>query len=464
VSSSSVSLNSSGSSPISFSGLASGLDTSSIIAALMASERQPVTRLDHEQSQLHGQQQQLRAIQSSLQQLSFSVSEFTLPTLFQGSQSVSSSDSSLVSAVGTGGAGEGGYEVEVTHLARAAQVTFTFASPASEQQLTIGGRQYTVKAGETAKELAGAINSDHEGAVYAATLEGSQLVLSSRRTGASSGEAIQVGAGGALTELQGSARAGQNAEFSVDEVSGSSESNTVTNAIAGVTLTLSGLTASTPVTIDVGAVGASVGALETQVQAFVKLYNTTVESIQKQLATRPSANGSSASELEAGQLYQDSELSDLLANMRQAMYQPIAGLPEAVSSPASIGISTGAPSGSAVTSQATLEGQLKLEPAALAQAVQANPAAVQEMLQKWSLGLQQVLADSAQPGGGIEARLGADEEQVSGLARQISSMNEVLAQRERALQQTYAELESVISVNTAQASWLTSQEKALAGG
>ena len=38
-------------------------------------------------------------------------------------------------------------------------------------------------------------------------------------------------------------------------------------------------------------------------------------------------------------------------------------------------------------------------------------------------------------------------------------MNELLAERERALQQTYAELESVISKNTAQANWLTSQEK-----
>ena len=76
---------------------------------------------------------------------------------------------------------------------------------------------------------------------------------------------------------------GKNAEYSVDGVAGTSASNTVTNAIAGVTLTLGGLTTTGPVTIDVQAPGASVSAVEAQVQSFVKLYNSTVEAIQKQL-------------------------------------------------------------------------------------------------------------------------------------------------------------------------------------
>src|SRR5208283_5082375 len=154
---------SSASAPISFSGIASGLNTSSIISALMASEREPVTRLGDQQTELRSQQQALQGIQSSLQQLSFAVSEFALPDLFESNQSVASSAPSVISAVSTGGAGTGGYEVEVTQLARSAQRTFAFASPASEQQITIGGREYTVKAGETAKEFAATLNADHEG-------------------------------------------------------------------------------------------------------------------------------------------------------------------------------------------------------------------------------------------------------------------------------------------------------------
>lgn len=464
MSTSSISVNSSSGSLLSVSGLASGLDTSSIVAALMASEREPVTRLTDEQTRLHGQQQQLQSIQSTLEQLNYALAEFTLPSLFASNQSVSSSEPSLIAAAASGGAGIGGYEVEVTQLARSAQRTYTFTAPAAEGQLTIGGRQYTVTAGESAQQLASAINADPEGAVYAATLEGSKIVLSSRATGEQAGEAIRVSAPeGMLVEVAGSAREGKDAEYSVDGVPGSSASNTVTDAIPGVTLTLSGLTDGAPVTIDVGAPGPSVSALETQLQSFVKLYNGAVETIEKQLATRP-AQGTAASELESGTLYADEELTSLLTSAREIMYEPVAGLSGQVTSLAEIGISTGAPTGAGATSQASLEGLLKLEPAKLVQAVQSDPVGVQQVLQKWSLNLQGVLAAAAEPGGGIETRLKADESQYSELARQIASMNEVLAQREKALQATYAQLESVISVNDAQSSWLANQEKALTAG
>jgi len=464
VSTSGISVNSPAGSPISISGAASGLDTTAIISALLSAERQPITRLTNEQATIEAQQKQLQGIQASLNGLSFAASEFALPSLFESSQSVTSSAPALVAATATGGAGVGGYEVEVTRLASSAQRTFTFTSPGAEQQLTVSGQQYTLKAGETVKELASAINAQRGGTVYAAVLEGSKIVLSSRVTGAAGAEAIQVSSPeGALVEVPGTAREGHDAEFSVDGVAGTSTSNTVTDAIAGVTLSLAGLTNGGPVTVNVAAPGLSVSAVESQVQSFIKLYNTTVESIQKQLAERPPGHGAGSSQIGAGTLYQDQELSGLLANMRQIMYEPIEGLPAEVASPASIGISTGAPSGS-VTSQSALAGQLKLEPAKLASAVQANPAAVQEMLQQWSLKLQKAIGATAEPGGGIATRTQDDQAQIGDLGRRISSLNELLAHRERALQATYAELESIISQNTAQASWLTSQEKSLAAG
>ncbi len=66
---SSLAVSSTAGSPISISGLASGLDTSSIISALMAVEREPVTRLTDAQEKLQGQQKELTSVQSSLQQL-----------------------------------------------------------------------------------------------------------------------------------------------------------------------------------------------------------------------------------------------------------------------------------------------------------------------------------------------------------------------------------------------------------
>lgn len=460
--SSSVSINSSSSSsPISISGLASGLDTSEIISELMSIEREPVTHLTDEQAKVQAQQTALQGIATSLQSLATAVSEFSLPSLYESTQTVTSSEPARVTAATTSGAGVGGYEVEVTKLANSAQRTYTFTSPTAEQTITVGGQEFTLKAGETAKELARAINSNSDATVYAAALENGTLVLSSRATGAGGGEQITLsGAGETLVEVAGSAREGQDAEYSVDGVEGKSASNTVTTAIPGVTLTLDGLTTTSgPVTVDVQAPGVSVANIEAKVNAFVKLYNSTVEAIQKQLTTKPPSKASS-SEYSTGILFADQELTGLLNTVRQAMYEPIAGLSAEMSSPFDIGVSTGASSG-AVSSQTSLEGQLTVDSTTLTNAIEANPTGVQQMLEGWSQKLQGILEGAAGPGGTIEIRTNGDASEITQLNSQISSMNQMLAVREKALQTTYAELEAVISKNSAQSDWLTEQLESL---
>jgi flagellar hook-associated protein 2 len=462
MSTSGLSLSSATDAPITVTGLASGLDTSSIISALMNIERQPVTHLSEEQTKIQSEESKLQSIQTSLQQLSSSVSEFSLPSLFESSQTVTSNEPTRVSAVATSGAAVGGYEVEVTQLANAAQRTFTFTSPASEDKLTIDGQEFAVKAGEGAKELANAINSDSKATVFAAVLGSGELVLSNRATGNTGTEFIKVvDTGTTLVEKAGTAKEGRDAEFSVDGTVGTSATNTVTNAIAGVTLTLSGLTPQGPVTIDVQPPGPNATAVEAQVQTFVKLYNSTVESIETELNTKPPAKALSSGEPGTGVLFGDTELQGLLNSMRQAMYEPISGLESEMSSPADIGISTGAPTGAGSSTQSSLNGILTLDPAKLAEAVKTNPAGVETMMRQWSAGLQKTVEDASGPGGTMEARVTGDASQITQLTSQISNMNEMLAHREKALQATYAELESVISQNTAQDNFLTKQAESL---
>jgi flagellar hook-associated protein 2 len=462
MSTSGLGVNSSTSAPITITGLASGLETSKIIGALMSAQREPVTHLTDEEQRLHAEQSDLQGIQSSLQQLAAAASEFSSPTLFENSQTVSSSEPARVSAAmaSGSGAGVGGYEVEVTQLANAAQRTFTFTSPTKAETITIEGHEFKLNAGETAKQLASEINTDSSATVYAAVLEGETLVLSNRATGNTGTEFIKVtDPGGVLTET-GKAKEGKNAEFMVDGVAGTAATNTVTNAIAGVTLTLSGLTQTGPVTIDVGAPGPSASAVEAQVQSFVKLYNSAVESIQAQLKTKPPVKPENG-EFGVGVLFGDVELSGLLDSMRTTMYEPIAGLEANMSSPFDIGISTGNPTGESASSQSSLEGLLTVEPAKLSEAVKANPAGVQKMLQQWSQNLQGLVNAAGGPGGTIEGRTTGDASQITELNSQIANMNEMLAHREKALQATYAELESVISKNSAQGDWLTQQEESL---
>jgi flagellar hook-associated protein 2 len=445
--------------PITISGLASGLNTSAIISALMGVEREPVVHMTDEQAKLSAEQAQLTSIQGSLQQLSFAAGEFILPSLYESSQSATSSEPTRVEASVTGGAPIGGYEVEVTQLANSAQRTFTFTSPSSEETITIDGQEFTLQAGETAKGLESAINASGTATVYAAVLEGETIVLSNRATGSTGGEFIDV-TGAALTEKAGSAKEGVDAEYTIDGVKETSSSNIVSNAIAGVTLTLTGLTPQGPVTIDVQPPGVSATAVEAQLQSFVKLYNSTVGAIQTQLSTKSAVRPHTTAEFATGTLFQDQELTGLLDSMRATMYEPIAGLGDEMSSPYDIGVSTGAPT-AGESSQSSLEGQLTLDPTKLAEAIKSNPEGVEKMLEQWSQKLQGLLSNAAEPGGAIETRANGDGAQVTQLTVQINNLNELLAQREKALQETYAELESVISRNTSQSSWLSQQTEAL---
>ncbi len=447
-------------SPIAVTGLASGLDTKSIISALLEVERQPITHLTFQQEKIADQAKALGTIQSSLLQLTYAVSEFKLPSLFEGVQTVTSSEPARVAAAITSGAGVGGYEVEVTQLANSAQRSYKFTAPAAEETVTVGGREYTLKAGSSAAELASKLNADGKGTVYAAVVDSETIVLSSRATGTGTLEAITA-TGAALTENAGTSKEGKDAEYKVDGVAGTSATDVITNAIPGVSLTLYSLTGAGPVTVAVQAPAPNTKAIETQVQSFVTLYNSTVEAIQKQISEKPPTDATALSELTTGTLFGDRDLTNLLNEMRETMYEPIAGLASTMASPTDIGISTGAATGTSTSTAASLAGVLKFEPAKLASAIAANPEAVQLMVGKWSTAINKVVNQLAEPGATLESRINGDGQQVREMKERISTMNEMLAMRQRALEETYAQLEAVISRNTATGSWLSEQSAQL---
>lgn len=444
---------------ISLTGLASGLNTTQIISAILSAERQPVTQMTTQQEKLQAAQSVLTDVKGSLQRLSFAISEFTLPATFESDQSASSSEPQRVEAAVTGGAAVGGYQVEVKQLATAARRSFTFAAPAAEETIVAEGREYKVAAGATAQSLAAQINADASGKVWAAVTEANTLALSTRATGAGGAEFIKV-SGAALTEVAGSGHEGHDAQYAVDGTAATSHTNTITGAIPGVTLTLKGVTTTSgAVTIDVQPPAPSLSAIEAQVQSFVKLYNSTVESIQKQLNTKPIKGAHSAAEYGVGTLFGNIGLSGLLGRMRSSMYEAIVGLPAEMASPLDVGLSSGSSTGS--SSQSSIEGQLKLDPAKLAKAVQSDPAGVKTMLQKWATNLQGMVDAVGGPGGSIEGSIKTDEGQFQALRHRITAMNSALEVRQKNLVQTFAKLEEIISRNNSKASWLATQSEGL---
>src|SRR3954467_15693714 len=102
---------------INFGGLASGLDTNTIVDQLMAIERQPQNRLKLKQGQIDARKSALSDVASRLKNLRLAAQDLKSPTLWLDTQSVDVSDSTKMTATRTGPAATGSYQVTVTQMA-----------------------------------------------------------------------------------------------------------------------------------------------------------------------------------------------------------------------------------------------------------------------------------------------------------------------------------------------------------
>jgi flagellar hook-associated protein 2 len=453
-------------------GLASGLDTNSIIDQLMAVERQPRTRLDQQASLITARQSALADFQSRLRAVEAAAKDLRSVTLWSQQQSVATSDSTRLSAaiVAGSGAGVGGYQVEVSQLANAAQRTYAFSSPAGAGTITIDGHDTAVAAGASIADVVSAINSDASATVYAAATDSGTLVLSARRTGDTGTGFIAVTDGtGALTEDAAKAKQGRDALFTVDGVAGRSSSNDVTNAVAGVRLSLRGVTTvSGPITVTVGAPAADTDAVKQKLQAFVDVYNSTVDAIRARLDERSVLNPQTAADQQAGMLNGDTTLTAILSQLRQAIYTPIRGLPAGMSSLADLGVSTG--SASSTISRDALAGKLEIDDDTLDAALANNPSGVRDLLAGpanvggWTRSFERIVHDADTTGGTLDTQITGADAELKRLQQTMADMDDRLALKEQTLRAQFTAMETALSQSQTQSSWLQGQLASLNAG
>ncbi|HEY4828578.1 MAG TPA: flagellar filament capping protein FliD [Solirubrobacteraceae bacterium] len=474
-----------GSTPMQVTGLASGLDTNAIVTALMASDQQQVTNLQNQSSGLTAMNTQLTNIQNALQTVANDAQALGSSSLFTPTQTVTSTNSTLVgaSAVGSAGAVVGSYQVSVQALASASQRTFSFTSPSSADTITIDGQQISLAAGASADSLASAINSNSNASVWATVTQESSnggpatIVLSDRQTGQppASGYIAVSDTAGALTDT-GNDIAGTDAQYTINGNTYYSSSNTISGAalgtgstptegqgaqqtIPGISLSLNGLTGSTPITVNVGSPTVNASNVQTAIQQFVTDYNSAVSMIQTQLSTTPSS-----SDPTVGTLYGDSDLTQFLTSMRQQMDTTLSGLTGSTTSMLDIGVSTGATTGTGAVSQNSLNGDLTLDTSTLTSALQTDASGVQSMLRSWSINFSNLVNNEAAPGGDITTRIQGDDSQNSYITTQISNMTAANAEKEQELVTEFANMEAALSQSQSTSSWLTSQLNSLPGG
>src|SRR5579863_3441104 len=190
-------------SQLQITGLASGLNTNAIIQAELAEAELPITNMQAQVGGLQTINNTLTAMESSLTTVGLDAQALGDPTLFHPTQAVNSSNSALVGATSTNGVGAviGGTTVTVAALASAAQRTFNFTSPSSNDTITIDGTAIQAPAGSSAQNLVDSINSNNSVDVWASVGNAGQIVLSSRTTGDQTGSWINVSdPGSTLTE------------------------------------------------------------------------------------------------------------------------------------------------------------------------------------------------------------------------------------------------------------------------
>ena len=451
-------------------GLASGLDTNTIVDQLMSIERQPQVRIAQQKTIETARQQALRDINTRLVNLDNAIAGLRDVGTWADVQSVDSSDSTRVSAVRTSGAAAGGYSIGVTRLARAQQMTQGTAASAASANSTLtiqvgsgAAIDVSLSAGDSLQAVADKINGSSGMGVYASVVN-SKLVLSGRTTGAAN--TISVTGSAAADFGFAQTQAALDAQYTIDGVSKTSASNTVTDGLAGITLTLKATTAA-DVSISVGAPGPDASAVQAKVQAFIDQYNSTIDFIRGKLNEKVVPNPQTDADRIKGVLQNDSALSGLLASLRSAVADPVSGRPSASSLLSQIGVSTGASTGGGALNQDAIAGKLTLDSAKLTEALTNRFADTKSLLNNATgdyatMGLSQRLdsivnawTDSST--GIISSRISSEQSTIDALTQRSADMDVRLATREQALKAQFTAMETALSQAQSQSSWLTSQ-------
>src|SRR6478609_193839 len=123
--------------PISLSGLASGLDTESIISQLMAIEQNKVTAVQRRQISVTQHKNDLTAIKTKLDAVKSAAADLSSASTWKAKQTSVSSDTSKVDVTMLAGAGIGGHAIQVDKLASSAQHGFEYSPSTDAGSITL---------------------------------------------------------------------------------------------------------------------------------------------------------------------------------------------------------------------------------------------------------------------------------------------------------------------------------------
>lgn len=370
-------------------GLASGLDTNSIVEQLVALESRPIDQVRTRQSNIKTQISALADIASKLSALATAAKDLGKDGVF-ATKAVSTNTS--FSAVPGSDAVPGRYQVQVLELAKASKWRsdpLGFASgdrvQGGDLHLTLAGVTYGTAAkpiriadGATLSDVAFAIRQSGAPVSAVVLSDGTKSYLSvtSRDTGyrldQAPGDALSItfdttGTTGKPLGMWEN-EAAVNASVEIDGITFARTSNTISDALPGAALTL----AKKDVAEDL-VLATDVDATRARLQKFVDAYNDVAKLVQRQLAVTKATNRSTS-------LAGESAVRALQASLQRIGTTQVPGL-TSVKTLADLGVKTGR------------DGSLSIDATAFEKALSRDPAAVNALFATAGSGLAAVVDD-----------------------------------------------------------------------
>jgi flagellar hook-associated protein 2 len=414
-----------------------GIDVTAAVNSAVTAAEAPEQAWETQESTLQSQINALDQIQTDATNLDNDIQSFNSIVGPLSAMTVNSSDSNVVTASAASGSSVGNHTVVVNNLATTASWTSaTYSSsstamPAGSFTITSGSgtaTTITTDGTETLSDVANTINSDDLGVTASVITDasGSRLAIVANSSGSAAN--FTITSSGSTNYGFTQAATGSNASLTVDGISISSATNSVTGVIPGVTLNL--LSADPGVDVSLG-VAPDTSQVQSALQQFVTDYNQLVSDLSAQF-TFSSSTGSE------GVLASDSTVRNLQNEVLGALdytYTPESGS-TTVPTLMSLGISVDD------------NGQLSLDTSTLDSALQNNFSDVQSFFQGSALNgfansLDQQLTSFISPAdGAFTVDLQSMNSQITDLQNSISDFQtNYIAPLQTQLQADYSKAE-----------------------
>jgi flagellar hook-associated protein 2 len=449
---------------ITSTGLGSGLDIEGLVSKLVSSEGQPAsTRLNRKEAQLQATVSALGSFKGALSAFQSNVQGLKNLSAFQA-RTATSSNSDLFAVSADNSAVAGSFSIKVDQLAQSAKMhsgNFTADTAilgAGTLAISLGASSFNITTDGTTT-LAGvrdAINKATDNPGIKATIikvdSGSQLILTSDKVGAAN--TISIGAtdadaldGNDLTRLATasltSIQTATDAVIYVDGQKATRDSNSFSDVISGVTLTLK---KADPLTTGSVNIALDKDSVKSKVNDFIKAYNSLA-------GTMSNLSSYNATTKQASLLFGDATLRGVQGQLRQVLSNPVQGASVA-STLAEIGIKT------------NKSGVLELDSTKLDKVIASNFESVSQLFASsdgLAVRFDNVLTSYLSSNGALPSRVDGINKQISGISEQRAKLNTRLTALDARYRKQFTAMDALVGQLQATGSYLTQQLDNLPG-